>query len=186
MHLLKDTITLPIEPEQVFSVSGRIEVDVIKPEKNKINIKGVAVVFLIYLSKDLQDIIKNTTSQIPFDVKLDIEGVEETDRAFANIEIENISFSIISISEVELRIRLAIEVWIKRGLSKEILSDLELVEEIKKEEERLASVYIYTVQKGDTLWKVAKKYRTTVEKIIDFNQIEKEEIVPGQKLLIVK
>lgn len=39
MHLLKDTITLPIEPEQVFSVSGRIEVDVIKPEKNKINIK---------------------------------------------------------------------------------------------------------------------------------------------------
>ncbi|WAM36650.1 DUF3794 domain-containing protein [Caldicellulosiruptor acetigenus] len=186
MHLLKDTIALPIEPEQVFSVSGRIEVDVIKPEKNKINIKGVAVVFLIYLSKDQQDIIKNTTSQIPFDVKLDIEGVEETDRAFANIEIENISFSIISTSEVELRIHLAIEAWIKRALSKEILSDLELVEEIKKEEERLASVYIYTVQKGDTLWKIAKKYRTTVEKMVDFNQIDKEEIVPGQKLLIVK
>ncbi len=186
VHLLKDIITLPTEHEQVFSVSGRIEIDVIKPEKNKVNIKGVAVIFLIYLSKDQQDIIKNTTSQIPFDVKLDIGGVEETGRAFANIEIENISFSIISTSEIELRIHLAIEAWIKRALSKEILSDLEFVEEIKKEDERLASVYIYTVQKNDTLWNIAKKYRTTVEKIIEFNQIEKEEIVPGQKLLIVK
>jgi len=186
VHLLKDTVLLPAEPEEVFSVSGRIEMDLIKPEKNKINIKGVAVVFLIYLSKDLQDIIKNTTTQIPFDVKLDVEGVEETDRAFANVEIENISFSIISTSEVELRIHLAVEVWVKRGLSIEILSDVDIIEEIKEEDERLASVFVYTVQRGDTLWKIAKKYRTTVEKIIDFNQIEKDEIVPGQKLLIVK
>lgn len=46
----------------------------------------------------------------------------------------------------------------------------------------LSSYYI--VQKGDTLSKIAKKYNTTSQKIIELNKLRSERIIIGQKLLI--
>ena len=48
-----------------------------------------------------------------------------------------------------------------------------------------SSVIIYVVQPADTLWKIAKKYLTTVKELMDINDIEeKEEVKPNQKLII--
>ena len=50
-----------------------------------------------------------------------------------------------------------------------------------------AGAVIYVVQKGDSLWKIAKKYRTTVDNIAAVNELENPELIyPGQKLLIIK
>ncbi|MBR1736012.1 MAG: LysM peptidoglycan-binding domain-containing protein, partial [Firmicutes bacterium] len=46
---------------------------------------------------------------------------------------------------------------------------------------------IYIVQKGDTLWKLAKKFNTSVEDIARINDIENPDLIyPEQKLLILK
>ena len=51
----------------------------------------------------------------------------------------------------------------------------------------MAGAVIYMVQPGDTLWKIAKRYRTTVENILAVNEIENPDLIyPGQKLLIIK
>ena len=42
----------------------------------------------------------------------------------------------------------------------------------------------YIVQKGDTLWSIANKYKTTVNKLKDINNLSSNLIVIGQKLLI--
>jgi len=186
VHAIKEMIALPSEPEQIFSISGRVEIDMVKAEKDVTQVKGVLVVFLIYISKDEQDIIKSATTQIPFSIKIDLEGIEEQDKVYVDIDIENLSFSILSASEVEIRAHLAVEMWVKRSVNIDIISDVQMLEKIEKEDERLASIYIYTVQEDDTLWKIAKKYKTTVEKLINFNQLETSEIFPGQKLLIVR
>jgi spore coat assembly protein SafA len=46
-------------------------------------------------------------------------------------------------------------------------------------------VRIYIVQRGDTLWKIAKRYNTTIDAIVRANNIKNPDlIVPGQKLII--
>ena len=48
-----------------------------------------------------------------------------------------------------------------------------------------ASIIIYIVQSGDTLWKIAKKYSTTVDKLMEINEIEIPELIkPGDKIII--
>lgn len=43
----------------------------------------------------------------------------------------------------------------------------------------------HTVQKGDTLWAIARKYNTTVAKLCDLNQIDRETILKlGSKLKV--
>ena len=46
---------------------------------------------------------------------------------------------------------------------------------------------IYFVKPGDTLWKIAKKFRSTIEDIARVNNIEDiDKIYPGQQLYIPK
>ena len=44
---------------------------------------------------------------------------------------------------------------------------------------------MYIVKKGDTLWKIAKKYGSTIEDIVRTNGIEDENMIyPDEKLYI--
>ena len=48
-------------------------------------------------------------------------------------------------------------------------------------------MYMYIVKKGDNLWSIAKKYKTTVDKIANVNNIlDENKIDIGQKLLIIR
>lgn len=46
------------------------------------------------------------------------------------------------------------------------------------------NMFMYTVKAGDTLYKIATKYNTTPQKIIDLNYLKSTNIVPGQVLRI--
>ncbi len=65
---------------------------------------------------------------------------------------------------------------------------LNMIDEINDNgdrEEQEYNVIIYITKNGDTLWKIAKKFGSTVEQIIQVNDIEEEnKIYPNQKLFI--
>lgn len=42
----------------------------------------------------------------------------------------------------------------------------------------------YEVQTGDSLWKIAQKHNTTIDKLVEINGLSSSEIKPKQKLLI--
>ena len=46
------------------------------------------------------------------------------------------------------------------------------------------NMFMYTVKKGDTLYSIAKKYNTTVSKIIDLNYLKSSNLSIGQVLRI--
>lgn len=47
-----------------------------------------------------------------------------------------------------------------------------------------AATRIHIVQKGDSLWKIAKNYQTTVESIMQHNEFTSTTLKPGQKIII--
>jgi LysM repeat protein len=53
-----------------------------------------------------------------------------------------------------------------------------------KEPKPLKSGIIHTVEKGETLYRLAKQYNTTVEKLKDLNELNDNTIVVNQELLI--
>ena len=57
-------------------------------------------------------------------------------------------------------------------------AEITIIDDIKEEENRSTnncSLVIYYVKDGDTLWKIAKKFGSTVEEIARINGIEDED-----------
>ena len=45
---------------------------------------------------------------------------------------------------------------------------------------------VYVAGKDDTLWKIAKRFKTSVESVAKLNQLEDKEISESRKLLIIR
>ena len=60
----------------------------------------------------------------------------------------------------------------------------EIEEEIPQEE--IEEYDIYTVQRGDSLWKIAEKYNIPVNQLIDINNLNNLTLQINQKLLVPK
>lgn len=68
---------------------------------------------------------------------------------------------------------------VRKEFVKDVLEGSE--EEIQKN----ASITIYIISEGDTLWNLAKKYSTTVDEIVRINEIEDPNfLMAGEKILI--
>ena len=57
--------------------------------------------------------------------------------------------------------------------------------DLKKLQE-MPGIVGYIVQPGDSLWKIAKKFHTTVDHVVEANGLERSEARQGERLILVK
>ena len=70
------------------------------------------------------------------------------------------------------------------GKSKKEILDKAVIKKDNEIKEDLASIRVYFPKEGDTLWEIAKRYHTTVNKITEQNEIETGETTLSKSLLI--
>ena len=110
-----------------------------------------------------------------FDFEFEVE--ENTD---IQVNISSKNFIILPDSSVDSKIELNVERVASDTRCIEVIDDIEEVEEEAREN---YSIIIYFVQKGDSLWKIAKRFRSTVDRIAEINNIEDVNVIDvGQKL----
>ena len=120
---------------------------------------------------------------IPFEITIEnIENVEKLEEV-ATVEVQS------SNCKVEGgAVNCSIDLMLNVGLQQNV--NLEIIEEINDSEiEDLQdySIIIYIVKKGDTLWEIAKRFRSTVDDIVRVNGLDNaNKIDVGEKLYIPK
>ena len=71
-------------------------------------------------------------------------------------------------------------------------SELEVIRDIRREDLKIEelntqpSIVGLTLTPEDSLWKIAKKYHTTIERIKKTNRLENDNITQGMKILLIK
>lgn len=128
------------------------------------------------------NIIENKTYDILLDETISLG--KDIDEKYVDIKIdvrrENI---VIANGNIEANISLSVIVTIENVDKIIVVGNIEEV----PQEEDFTSMYMYIVKKGDTLWDIAKRYKTSVAKITNINNIEDENKLDiGQKLLIIR
>ena len=120
---------------------------------------------------------------LPFNFNVDFNGISTNYNIDTSVEVGMKNFVVTSDENIDINIDLIFTTSASRN------TDINIIEEIEENEEnkniRSCSMIIYFVKQGDTLWKIAKKFGSTIEEIARINGIEMtDKLNVGEQLFI--
>lgn len=127
--------------------------------------------------------IDSKTYDLLLDTSIPLNKEVSEENVDVNLTVEN-KIVTVQNGNVDASVTLKIIADIENVDKVIIVSD---IEQEKENSQEFDSMYMYIVKKGDTLWDIAKKYKTTVDKIANINNIlDENKIDIGQKILIIR
>ena len=171
-----------VENESLIDVD--VEPNIIN--ENKINTKilyeGEMNLRFIFVNQRMQIDIKET--KIPFEYT--VENLQNGESLNTNncLEIKSKDFIIQDGGDINCNIDMETNTNMYRTAN---INMIDSIKEDGEREEKDYSIMMYIVKKGDTLWKIAKEFGSTIDGIARVNGIEDKNLIfPGQKLFIPK
>lgn len=181
---VREKVSVPeISGNQIYDVEVIPRIDSKSVINSKIVFEGEIELNFIYASSNVTR-LDTRKCRLPLNFSIDMVNVSASANIEAEIEIINQDFIVGNDGMIDAKIDLEFCVNASNMLQINIIDEVKLEETRQKE---IYSMIIYFVKPGDTLWSIAKKFRSTIEDIVRVNNIEDEnKIYPGQQLFIPK
>lgn len=171
---------------QICNSQAEIKIENILVRDNSLKAIGKIKTCIIYISSDDRHPICCQCRESNFEHGIDAEGIEVNDEYFLNWKVEQVNANMLNADEVEIKAVIALEAIVFKKVEQNFVTEINQ-EPVDMEALNSAPVLKgYIVQKGDTLWKLAKENYTTIEKIMTVNNLENETSKKGDRLLIIK
>ena len=164
---------------QIFGKSARVTEQGILKE-------GILEVQVLYITASDKMPFGCVTVSIPYSQLIEIPEMKKEDHWKVSESLEQIYISMPDGNQVEVRGVIAMNACVleqcKMQNVNEITSEPYDLEAYKKS----PGMVIHFVQPKETLWEIAKRNFSTMEEIQKLNELTVEEVIPGQKLLLLK
>lgn len=172
---------------QIMVTNGRACIDNLEIMENKTLVEGVIQVSVLYVTQDDKMPIYCYKDNIPFKHIGETRGTCVGMQGRGIVNAEHIGVNMISDRQVEIRCMLDIELCINEQADDKYINDISFVPLTQEQLNNMAGIVVYTVKPGDTLWCLAKKFNTTVQDIVEINDIDNPDLIyPGERFIIVK
>ncbi len=143
--------------------------------------EGEVALKFIYSSSNSVSIDTKTVT-IPYNFNMNIPKITKSTAIQTSLEVNAQNFIIMPDDNVDINVDLNFIVNTSKNIVINIIDD---VEEIENREQNPYSIIIYFVKPGDSLWQIAKRFKSTIDDIVKVNKIEDpNKIMPGEQLFI--
>ena len=113
--------------------------------------------------------------------KLETNGAVQS---IYNMVVTGVAYTISDSNRIDLHSEYELNALIMNSSEIQAVTDIECSEEEKKDGE--AYITVYFADKGEKLWDIAKKFKTSVDTLKTENGIESDDISDSTRLIIVK
>lgn len=175
-EFIKESITLPNLSDTIHKV---IDTDcrISDLALSDNSVSANAEITLMYLTSDSPTSVSTASARVPVMHKFAHENVSDP-----RLEINNISYAITDTNTLEVRFTARFKAQTAQSESFNILT--ECIEEEYHPQKR-ASVIVSVVNKGDTLWDIAKKHNIALSNLASANALDENAVLTvGEKLII--
>lgn len=181
----KGVLDLPNKEERVDEVVAVTGYPIIKDkvvEDERLKIEGVIKTYIIYKLSGEEVNYGILTGNVTFNGVVDIKGLRKDMNVVVKPYIENIDTNIEG-NAISVRATIGLNIKSYYKVNKNYVKDV--IEGPEEAKDKKASVTIYVVGDGETLWDLAKKYNTTIGELERLNDLGDDiKINPGDKLII--
>ena len=168
-------------------VKGKAYIHDLKIITDKIIVEGAIELDILYIAKNDDIPLFSHKTDVPYRQVIEAASVNNGMEANIDVNIDGIHFNMLSENEIELRISATFNLFVSETMQAKLIQDIEVEELDPDFLNNMGSITVYVVGKGDTLWKIAKRYHTSVEEIVELNNIVNPDMLNiGQKLIILK
>lgn len=179
---IREKQILDIGDEKVYDADVKINIENLRILNDEIEVTGNANITFIHSINNMQE-IGTTQIDIPIDNKIACRGINLESNVKINTGIATQDFTILPNSEIEMRIDVE---FILSTSSEMDINEICNVEESTSNNSNEYNMVIYFTKKDDTLWKIAKEFRSTIESVKRCNELTSDELSPGMQLFIMK
>lgn len=171
---------------QICGYCGELQVERTTQQEKGILVEGVVKVHLMYLTSDEFLPVAHAQAYLQMEQLVELPEAQGRLRYELSCTIEQLQVNLLDASAYEVKAQATLSVMAFEEIT---LANVMEIREEPLDMERLQSqpgLVGYVAKKGDTLWKIAKAYHTTVARMMEVNALTEENLQPGQKLMIVK
>lgn len=171
---------------QILHSEGKVCPEQQSTVENGILLKGALQVKILYITGDDQNPYACVNAQIPYQYVLEVPGILPEDLGKVHGKVEQLQVTMLDGEEMDVKAVLCFHTMVFEQIPMELISQVEVDALDSGKVSCLPGMVIYVVKKGDSLWKIGRKYYVSVERLKELNHLETDELQIGQKLLIAR
>ena len=171
---------------QICHSDGDVKIDDVQIHDGGIHIDGVLEVRLLYLTADDSSPVGASVTMVPFHAMAEVPGITEDSIYQLEPGLEQLTAVMLGGDSVEIKASVVIGTLVLQPVCAQVILGVREepldMEKLKK----MPGIVGYIVQPGDSLWKIARKFHTSVDAIMAANDLTDSLIHPGDKLILIK
>ena len=187
-HRIQEKVTLAGGQRilQICHSDGAVKIDDVQPREDGLHVDGVLEVKILSLTADDGAPVAAFTEMVPFHVVAEVPGNRKISDYRMEPGLEQISAVMLGQDTVEVKAVVTLDILVFGEACEQVI--LQVREEPVDKEllKKMPGIVGYVVQSGDSLWKIAREFHTSVDEIMATNRLADSVIHPGDKLILVK
>lgn len=172
--------------QQILLPQAAVKIDDMQPVENGIQVEGVVEIKALYLSGSVENPLGAVSGMLPFSHRIEVAGMEGDDQFEIYPQALQVSLMIIKPQHLDVKAVIDFDTIVFSQVNCQVITDLKEEPRSMEDIHRQPGMVGYIVSEGENLWQIAKRFYTTKEEICRLNELEKEEVKPGDRLLILK
>lgn len=182
IHINQDSDTIL----QICNSTGIIQIDEQTIVENGIAIDGAIELDILYMTENEERPLAVAKGTIPFTHTIEIRGIKPEDDYELQSTIHQINVIPLDSQELEAKILLNLCAFVFTHGNRQIITEINEKSLDMEKLQAMPGLVGFIAEKEGTLWDIAKEYNTTVENIMQLNQLENDYIKLGERLLLLK
>ena len=171
---------------QICHSMGRIKIDKSEIVEDGILVEGIVLLKVLYIIGNDDMPFYSMETMIPFTHVAEARGITKECAYFLQTDMEQLSTTMVDSNELEVKATVGINVLVLNSREEMIIEKVEEQPLDRNKIQNMPGITVYMTGEGDTMWDIAKRFYTTVDEICRINELEGDEVKPGQPLLLVK
>lgn len=148
----------------------------------KIAVEGNVGFDILYYNENKR-IIENKKVDLPYQQVLKVPEIKSNMEADINVSVDNVEYRTIDSNQIQIKVNMNFNIIVREEMELEGINSISIEDTLLED---TPSIVIYYVKPNDSLWEIAKKYRSTVDEIKEYNMLKEDLIFPNQQLIIPK